>query len=236
MPAFLSIPPLASERWIIHGFSTAAMGSMGLTQAADPDGVTANRRRFAHSLHVRPEAITVAGAVHGAEIARVDRVVPLVREVDGLVTNRPGVALFATFADCLPLIAYDPEQRAAGLAHAGWRGTEAGIARNLVGALRREYGSRAEDLRVGLGPGICGSCYEVGPEFADRFPPEFLQPGKDGKLLLDLVEANRKQFLELGVLPRRIRAHALCTYESDRLYSHRRQPDGSRFAALVVVR
>src|SRR5207302_199790 len=102
MPAFLSIPPLASERWIIHGFSTAAMGSMGLTQAADPAGVTANRRRFAHSLHVRPEAITVAGAV------------------------------------------------------------------------RREYGSRAEDLRVGLGPGICGSCYEVGPEFADRFPPEFL--------------------------------------------------------------
>jgi YfiH family protein len=237
VPAFLSIPPLANERWIVHGFSTMAMGSMGLTHAVDPENVTENRRRFAKSLHLRPEAITVAGAVHGAEIARVDRPVSLVKEVDGLVTDRPGVALFATFADCLPLIAYDPEQRAAGLAHAGWRGTELGIAKNLVTALRREYGSRAEDLRIGIGPGICGSCYEVGPEFADRFPPEVLRSNGNGdKLLLDLVEANRKQFLEMGVLPRRIRAHALCSYESDRLYSHRRQPDGSRFAALVAVR
>jgi YfiH family protein len=236
VPAFLSIPPLASERWIVHGFSTAEMGSMGITNAPDPEKVTENRRRFARSMNIRPEAITVAGAVHGAEVARVDRPVSLVKEVDGLVTNRPEVALFATFADCLPLIAYDPEQRAAGLAHAGWRGTEAGIARNLVSALRREYGSRAEDLRVGIGPGICGQCYEVGPEFADRFQPELLRSGGDGKLLLDLVEANRKQFLEMGVLPRRIRAHALCTFESDRLFSHRRQPDGSRFAALVAVR
>lgn len=236
MPAFLSIPPLANERWIVHGFSTAEMGSMGITNAPDPEKVTENRRRFARSLNMRPEAITVAGAVHGAEIARVDRPVALVKEVDGLVTDRPDVALFATFADCFPLIVYDPEQRAVGLAHAGWRGTEAGIAKNLVAAVKREYGSRAEDLRVGIGPGICGSCYAVGPEFADRFPPEVLRPGADGKLLLDLAEANRQQFLALGVLPRRIRVHSLCTFESDRLFSHRRLPDGSRFAALVAVR
>ena len=236
MPAFLSIPPLAAERYIVHGFSTLPMGSMGLTHAADPDRVAENRRKFARSLHVQPESLTVVGAVHGSEIARVDRPVPLVREVDGLVTDRPGVALFATFADCFPLIAYDPHNRALGLAHAGWRGTEEEIAKKLVAMLKREYGSVASELRVGIGPGICGDCYEVGPEFAERFPPEVLKPGTGDRLLLDLVEANRRQLLAAGVLFRRIRALEFCTFESDRLFSHRRQPDGSRFAALAVLR
>jgi YfiH family protein len=236
LPAFLSIPPLAAERYIVHGFSTIPMGSMGLTHAADPDRVAENRRRFARSLNVTPESLTVVGAVHGSEVARVDRPVPLVKDVDAIVTDRPGVALFAVFADCYPLLVYDPHNRALGLAHAGWRGTDQGIARKLVATLKREYGSVASELRVGIGPGICGDCYEVGPEFGERFPPEVLKPGAGDRLLLDLVEANRRQFLEAGVLPRRIRALDFCTLESDRLFSHRRQPDGSRFAALAVLR
>jgi polyphenol oxidase len=236
MPEFLSIPPLAGERWIVHGFSTVAMGSMGITHASNPDLVTENRRRFARSLGVKPEAITTIGAVHGGDVARVDRPVSLLKDVDGAVTDRPGVALFATFADCFPLIAYDPEHRAVGLAHAGWRGTAAGIAGRLVQALRREYGSAPKDLRVGIGPGICGGCSEVGPDFAERFPPEVLRPGEGDRLLLDLAEANRLQLQEAGVQPKRIRALDFCTFESDRLFSHRRQPDGSRFAALVTLR
>ncbi|HVC99712.1 MAG TPA: polyphenol oxidase family protein [Candidatus Dormibacteraeota bacterium] len=236
MPAFLSISPLAAERWLVHGFSTVPMGSMGLTHAPDPELVTENRRRFARSLGTKPEAITALGAVHGADVARVDRPVALLKETDAAVTDRPGVALFATFADCYPLIAYDPEHRAVGLAHAGWRGTGAGIAGRLVAMLRREYGSAAKDLRVGIGPGICGRCYEVGPEFVGRFPPEVLKPGRDDRLLLDLSEANRLQFLEAGVRAERIRALDFCTLESDRLFSHRRRPDGTRFAALVTLR
>jgi polyphenol oxidase len=236
MPAFLSIPPLAAERYIVHGFSTVPMGSMGLTNAPDPDLVAENRRKFARSLNVKPEWLTVIGAAHGSEVARVDRPVPLVKDVDGIVTDRQGVALFAVFADCYPLIVYDPHNRALGVAHAGWRGTEAEIAKKVVAMLKREFGSVASELRVGIGPGICGDCYEVGPEFAARFPPEVLRAGAGDRLLLDLAEANRRQFLEAGVLPRRIRALEFCTFESDRLFSHRRQPDGSRFAALAVLR
>jgi len=236
LPAFLSIPPLAAERYIVHGFSTVPMGSMGLTHAADPELVAENRRGFARALNVKPEWLTVIGAVHGSEVARLDRPVPLVKDVDAIVTDRTGIALFAAFADCYPLVVYDPHNRALGLAHAGWRGTEAEIAKKVVATLRREYGSVAAELRVGIGPGICGDCYEVGPEFAERFPPEVLKAGAGDRLLLDLVEANRRQFLEAGVLPCRIRALEFCTLESDRLFSHRRQPDGSRFAALAVLR
>jgi YfiH family protein len=162
--------------------------------------------------------------------------VALVKGVDAIVTDRLGVALFAVFADCYPLIVHDPTNRALGLAHAGWRGTEAGIARKVVAMLEREYGSVAAQLSVGIGPGICGDCYEVGPEFAGRFSPEVLRPGDGDRLLLDLVEANRRQFQEAGVRPSRIWAHGQCTLESDQLFSHRRRPDGCRFGALVVLR
>jgi purine-nucleoside/S-methyl-5'-thioadenosine phosphorylase / adenosine deaminase len=236
MAELLAIPALATERDLGFGFSTVPMGSMGLTHAADPNQVIENRRRFARSLNANPEWITVVGAVHGSEVVRVDKPLTLVEGVDGIVTDRPGVALFAVFADCLPLIVYDPLNRALGLAHAGWRGTEAGIAGEVVAMLRREYGSVPAELRVGIGPGICGECYEVGPEFAERFPPEVLRAGEGDRLLLDLVEANRRQFVEAGVPLGQVWAHELCTLESDTLFSHRRQPDGTRFAALAVLR
>ncbi|HEY8679646.1 MAG TPA: polyphenol oxidase family protein [Candidatus Dormibacteraeota bacterium] len=236
MADLLAIPPLAAERDLGHAFSTVPMGSMGLTHAADPTQVIENRRRFVRLLHANPEWLTVVGAVHGSEVVRLDLPLTLVEGVDGIVTDRPGVALFAVFADCLPLIVYDPVNRALGLAHAGWRGTEAGIAGNVVAALEREYGSVASDLRVGIGPGICGECYEVGPEFAGRFPPEVLKAGEGDRLLLDLVEANRRQFFEAGVLPGQVWSHELCTLESVELFSHRRQPDGTRFGALAVLR
>jgi polyphenol oxidase len=232
----LTIPALAAERDLGHAFSTVPMGSMGLTHAADPTMVVENRRRFVRSLHANPEWLTVVGAVHGAEVVRVDLPLTLVEGVDGIVTDRPGVALFAVFADCLPLVVYDPVNRALGLAHAGWRGTEAGIAGKVIAALEREYGSVAAELRVGIGPGICGDCYEVGPEFAERFPAEVLKAGEGDRLLLDLVEANRRQFLEAGVTTGQVWAHELCTLESDELFSHRRQPDGTRFGALAVLR
>jgi YfiH family protein len=236
VPKFLSIPPLANERWIVHGFSTVELGSMGLTRTHDADSVTESRRRFARSLRLKPEWITVAGAVHSAQIARVDRPLPLINGVDGLITDRKGVALFATFADCLPLVVYDAARPAVGLAHAGWRGSEAGIARELVAKMKANYGSVVAELRVGIGPGICGRCYEVGPEFAERFPVDVLAPGEEGKLRLDLAELNRRQFVDAGVDPKRIRALEFCTYESDRLFSHRRNPDGSRFAGIVALR
>lgn len=236
MPDFLSIPPLANERGVVHGFSTAKMGSMGVTRTVDADHVAESRRRFARALNLNPEGLTVAGAVHGTDIARVDRPLPLVKDVDGLVTNQPGVALFATFADCLPIVVFDPSHHAVGLAHAGWRGTEAGVARSLVKAMRKEFGTYAPDLRVGIGPGICGQCYEVGPEFAEKFPEAVLKPTADGKLLLDLVEANRLQLIEAGCDSKRIRALEFCTFESERLFSHRRNPDGSRFGAIIALR
>ena len=211
------------------------MGSMGLTHATDPLPVLESRRRFAGAVGIDPASLTPLGAIHGSEVARVEAAGALVPDVDGLVTDTLELGLFATFADCYPLIAYDPAHHAVGLAHAGWRGTAAGIAGRLVAALAENFGSEPGTLQVGIGPGICGACYEVGPEFADRFPEETLTRGEEGRLLLDLAEANRLQFLAAGVAADKIELSGDCTLESPAFFSHRGLPDGSRFAAVVAL-
>jgi YfiH family protein len=197
--------------------------------------VTGPRRDFAERLGLNADLLTVAGAVHGKQVARVDSPRGAMEGFDGLVTDRPGLPLLATFADCYPLVVYDPEHHAVGLAHAGWRGTAAGIAGALVDTLVREYGSHREHMAAGLGPGICGDCYQVGMEVADRFVG-FSRPDVDGRRRLDLAAANRAQLIEAGLYEERVHVHGACTFESPDLPSHRRRPDGVRFACIVALR
>jgi YfiH family protein len=174
--------------------------------------------------------------VHGAEVARVDEPRGVVDGVDALVTDRPGLPLLALFADCFPLLLFSPERECVAIGHAGWRGTGAGIAGAMVRALWREYGCEPAELMAGIGPGICGTCYEVGEEVARLFPAQVTAPSTAGRHLLDLAEANRLAWLESGLGESRIHVSGVCTRESGHLYSHRRDADGSRFAGLVALR
>jgi len=231
-PAALHIPELADEPGFVHGFSTLAVGSVGLKHAPDPAPVLQARRAFIHSLDLDGAELTTIGAVHGADVARVDGPGGSVDDVDALLTDRRGVALFATFADCYPIVLWDPEKRVAGLVHAGWRGTQAGVTRAAVKFMHEEYGCR--HIRAGIGPGICGRCYEVGDEVAGRFDARFVNPGGNGKWLLDLSAANAAQLEAGGV--KAVYEIGMCTKESYLFPSHRRHPDGTRFGAIVALR
>ena len=231
-PAALHVPELADEPGLVHGFSTLAIGSVGLKHAPDPAPVLAARRTFADVLGLDGAELTTIGSVHGAAVARVDKPGGSVEDVDGLITNRRGVVLFATYADCYPIVLWDPEKKVAGLVHAGWRGTRAGVASAAVSLMRHEYGCHR--IRAGIGPGICGRCYEVGEEVAAQFDGRFLADGTEGRSLLDLAAANRAQLEELGV--RSVYEIGICTKEHYLFPSHRRHPDGSRFGAIVGLR
>jgi YfiH family protein len=232
-PDVLTIPQLAADRGLVHGFSTVGLGSVGLIHAPDPAPVLASRRAFARSLGIASE-LTTAGAAHGSKVARVDAPLEVVQGVDGLVTDRRDVALFATFADCYPVVLWDPQKRVAALVHAGWRGTQAGVAAAAVRFMRSEYGSVPGDVRAGIGPGICGQCYEVGEEVASQFDAGFVGQGEGDRFLLDLAAANRAQLEQAGVAE--VHVMGLCTKETDYLPSHRRNPDGTRFGAIVAIR
>jgi YfiH family protein len=232
-PDVLRIQQLASEPGLLHGFSTLGLGSVGLIHAPDPVPVLASRRAFARALGVSAE-LTTAGAVHGATVARVDEGHDVIQGVDGLVTDRRDVALFATYADCYPIVLWDPKKRVAALAHAGWRGTQAGIATAVVRFMQEHYACAPGDVRAGIGPGICGRCYEVGGDVASQFDARFVTPSEGGRFLLDLAAANRDQLAAAGV--GEVHVMGLCTKETALLPSHRRDPDGTRFGAIVAIR
>lgn len=233
-PALLQVRELAAEPGLIHGFSTLELGSVGLTHSLDPAAVHESRRRFAAELGLDPATLTAIGAVHGNRVTRVDTQQEVVKDVDGLITNQPGIALFATYADCYPIVLWDPDNRAVGLAHAGWRGTETDIAAEAVRAMAREFGSEPARMKAAIGPGICGRCYEVGEDVATRFDQRFVRGTTPGRFLLDLAAANLAQLEEQGV--REVFSLDLCTKETGFLPSHRRTPDGTRFGAIVAIR
>jgi YfiH family protein len=225
------VPELADEPGFVHGFSTLALGSVGLKHATDHNAVLGARRAFAGALDLDGIELTTIGSVHGAEVARVDEPGGSVDNVDALITDRKGIALFATFADCYPIVLWDPEKRVAGLVHAGWRGTSAGVGAAAVRFMREEYG--CSFVRAGIGPGICARCYEVGDEVAAKFDARFVSPAARGKWLLDLAAANAEQLEQAGA--RAVYDVGMCTKETYLFPSHRRHPDGTRFGAIVAI-
>jgi YfiH family protein len=233
MADVLQIAELSLQPALVHGFSTLSLGSM--RGGRDGRWLTPERRRFARSLGLDPGRLTVAGAVHGCAVARVDEPAGVVRGVDAMVTDRPDLPLLLTFADCYPVVLFDPHRPALAVAHAGWRGTASGVVRAAVEALTREYGSRPAELVAGLGPGVCGRCYVVGPEVAARFDPACVRRRGDDHLL-DLAAANRRQLEAAGLARERIHELGVCTMESRELASHRRRPDGTRGACIAALR
>jgi len=223
---------------LVHGISDRTLGSVYPEEAG-------GRPRLAAALGIPPEALVPTRQVHGTTIVRVPT--PEwdgASGKDGLITAVPGVFLLGYFADCVPLLAYDPVRRAVGLAHAGWRGTLRRMAERLVEALGAAFGARPEDLRVGIGPAIGPCCYEVGAEVIAgvqaQLPggEELLRPGRPGHAYLDLWTANRQGLLRAGVRPDHVGAAALCTAcNVERFYSYRREGrlDGL-FGAVIGLR
>ena len=150
-------------------------------------------------------------------------------DIDGLITDVPGLVLSTFYADCVPLYFVDPVHRAIGLSHSGWRGTVNRMGKATIEAMRREYGSRPEELCCAIGPSICQDCYEVSGDVAMEFEQAFaghereiLLAKENGKYQLDLWKANEIVLLDAGVLPEHLEITDICTCcNPDLLFSHR---------------
>ena len=258
---------LSKLSWLAHAFSTRQGGTsrvyggnalnLGFTKHDSHAAVERNRELFLKELGATTlGAKTTTGRnnwplvslrqIHSDLIYRVDR--PRAGEMsaeplagDGLVTDTPELLLAVKTADCLPIIVVDGKRRAAGVFHAGWRGTVKRIVEKGVGEMRKHFGSDPRNLVAAIGPGVHECCYEVGEEVRTKFESQFAYadslfhevkesdvvrekypmlfltaraPGHSElpvKLFLDLVEANRRQLLDAGVLEKNIDAVGPCT-------------------------
>ena len=164
--------------------------------------------------------------------------------IDGLCTDVPGVALVIYTADCVPLYFVDPEHHAIGLAHAGWRGTAAGMAKVMAERMQAAFGTDPRKLITAIGPSICKACFEVDEPVAAEFlklenAEKFvsLPTEADVKYHVDLWECNRQFLLQAGVREENITVGGVCTMcESDLIFSHRRTRGhrGSNCAMLAL--
>ncbi len=244
---YLVFPGLEGTGMVRHLFSTRIGGvsrgiyaSMNLSYSRgdEREAVDENFRRIAAVFDSTPDHIVCSDQTHTTNIRRVtsgDAGKGVTREkdytdVDGLITDDQGLILATFYADCVPIFLADPDKRAIGLFHSGWKGTAGRMGERAIIAMREAFGTHPEHVKAAIGPSICQDCYEVGNEVASVFAGLFgsdshliLKPGKEeGKYQLSLWEANRRILLEAGVLPENLEVTDLCTCcNSGYLFSHR---------------
>lgn len=253
----IKVPHCCSTR--VGGVSQDHLGTLnaGFTVGDQTENVWRNRERIARHLGV-PNLPWLLSMTHGKEVVRIDSAAPLPQDLaqrpttsysaDGCITNVRGLPLTLTVADCVPVFFHDPVAGAIGVSHAGWRGTVAGIVKETVEAMVRNYGSKPTDVQVGIGPSIGPGAFEVGPEVLSEFEAEFPESGvvrthpdaqaaDEGKGFVDLWVANTLMARRAGVPLANIEVSGWCTVSHpDLFFSHRRdQGRSGRLLAGIVL-
>jgi len=165
--------------WLVQGFTTRGAGNLGFTQGSSRKAVERNRAQLLQRLskNTRWRLVTLR-QIHSDIVHCVSSPAEHALAGDGLITRTPGLLLAVQTADCLPVVVVDAKLRAAGVFHAGWRGTVKRIVEKGVGEMRRYFGSVPKNLYAVIGPGVHNCCYQVGEEVRERFHSQFAYAGE----------------------------------------------------------
>jgi YfiH family protein len=219
--------------------------NVGGTVGDEPQHVKENLLRVFAAVERPRESIFDSWLIHGthALVAKAARPAEWARppQADIVMTDRTEVTLFMRYADCTPIVLYDPVKKAVALAHAGWRGAVQRVAAVAVERMSAEYGSQAGDVLACIGPAISAAKYEVGQDVVEQVQATFgdkaesLLPKRDGHVHFDLVAANRLTLQEAGV--RDIESADLCTAsDTENWFSHRASGGHTgRFGTLIAL-
>lgn len=232
-----------------HGFASRLGGvspapwdslNISLSRGDEPRRVRENYRRLCAALGTDEHCIAMTRQVHsdfirpvGRKDALQDPLDPLDADADGLITNEPGVCLTIFYADCVPVLLYDPKGKVIAAVHSGWRGTSLAIAAQAAKKMVSEYGSKPEDILAAIGPAIGPCCFETHSDVPDALRERlgdgvspYMQAKQNvpGKFSVDLKGIIRWELENAGLVPAHIDTLPLCTCCARDLYwSHRRQ-------------
>ena len=242
---FYIFPQLEALGFIKHGFSTRFGGisegcyrwmNLSFSSGDEEDKVLQNFENFAEALEVDLDSMVLSHQDHGINIRRVeacDRGKGIIKNkdyqsVDGLVTKEQGITLITQHADCVPLFFVDVKNKVVAMVHSGWRGTWGEIAKKTVTRMKEEFGTKGEDLHVGIGPSIGPCCFEVESDVLEKLrevtewtEEDVLNQGK-GKYRVDLWQLNKRMLTAEGVPEEQIYVTDLCTKcHPEVFFSHR---------------
>ena len=230
-----------------HGFSTRLGGvstgiyasmNLGQSRGDDPEKVQRNYRIIADTIGVSTEWMVCSDQTHTTNVKVVTKedagkglLQPKdYQDIDGLITNVPGLCLVTYYADCVPLLFLDPVQKVIASSHSGWRGTVGHMGEITIQKMQSEFGCRPEHILAAIGPSICQDCYEVSEDVIQQFQQAFPENiwadlyyrKENGKYQLNLWKANEWILLNSGILPEHLAVTNLCTCcNSGLLFSHR---------------
>ena len=233
------------------GISEGVYSSMNLALHVgdNPEHVIQNRQRFISAIKLDPKSIVTPQQVHGTNIYIADKsdagrgylsYDDAIPDTDALITNTPGIPLMLCFADCTPILFYDPVHKAVGIAHGGWRGTIGHISKRTVMKMSEVFDSHPEDIYAAIGPAIGACCYTVGSEVEEEALREYSKDVciKEGKgVSLDLWKANTEDLLSAGVLMQHIDSARTCTADNSSMFYSYRASGGKtgRHAAVIAL-
>lgn len=208
-----------------------------------PADVLANRSNFLGYLSINYKDLVClkqvhsGNVIHAGEDARgrgADSYESAIDDTDALFTDKKNIPLAIFLADCLGVYFFDPEKKVIALAHAGWRGSKAGIVNNLIKDLIRCFGCRPEDLIAAFSPAIRSCCYEVGASVAALFKSAVIKRGEF--FFFDLIKENRQQLLSLGLKDKNIIDCQICTScRNAEFFSFRKEGENAGRAMAVMM-
>lgn len=229
------------------GVSPAPWSSLNLGGSGGDESsrVIQNRSMLFQAFNLEGNGVFDVWQVHGETVICTDEPrnpASLHQKADAIITNRRNIVLLMLFADCVPVILYDPVQKAVGIAHAGWKGTVLQVAAKAVKKMENCYGSQPSDIKAAIGPSIGPDHYSVGVDviqsIRSAFGPvadDFIQDS-DCETKLDLWKCNRYILEHVGV--RHIEVAGICTAcHTDDWFSHRAEHGQTgRFGVLVGLK
>lgn len=200
-----------------------------------------NREFLCEKLQINKSNLMSANQIHSNKVDIVSKKQNFYDNCDGLISNIDGTAIMVNFADCVPVILFDPVNNAASVVHAGWRGTAKKIVQEAVCLMTKKMGSKSENIRAAIGPAISETCFSVEEDVYKELVGEQLQ-GKEAqynyneqenKYYVDLKNLNKIQLLDTGV--KEIDVCGYCTScMSDIFFSYRKEAGRTARQSAVV--
>lgn len=160
-------------------------------------------------------------------------------ETDGLITDKKDIALVIKFADCTPILLFDPVKKVQVAIHSGWRSTVKRISQKGIEKMIREFGSNVEDIYAYLGPSIDMANYEVDMDVYSAFRDfrnrdQFFQI-KGNKFILSMIDANLQLLLKSGIRSENIEVSRVSTFEDESLSSARRDKGRYKLNFMISI-
>ena len=244
------ISPLFDEAGVKHCFTTRLGGvskethlssmNLGTSRGDNEEFVKTNVNIVCTALSFTEENLSRTNQIHENKVAVLTEPVEVSTGCDALATDKKGIPLLSTSADCVPVLLYDREKKVCASIHSGWKGTVKKICREAVKTLSEEYGSEPSDIIAAIGPSIGKCCFQVKKDVLDAFSEsfdnvDFIEEEGDGiHYRADLWEAVRTTLVEAGLKDESISLAGECTVCNSHMYFSSRAGKG-KFGSLAAI-